>query len=157
MTEGVDPARTGVTAGRVVGLLTAAITVVALWHGRSSFAEATTVLLGLVGIDSGLPVAALFWSNAAVTVVARYTACYVVGSLVGVVYDYLDRPSLPVLVGVVLVVGVVDGLLAGIDTGSAVVTLAYVLAWLGYVPAFVWLFDADAADTSPGPVRFGDR
>ncbi len=157
MGDSGDPARTGVKAGRVVGLLTAVVAVMTLLRGRSSFWEATAMLLDLVGIDAGLPVAALLVANAAVTAVARYTVCYVVGSLVGVVYDWLDRPSLPALTAVVLIVGVVDGFLASIDTGSVAVALAYVLAWLSYVPVFVWLFDADAADSSSGPVRLGDR
>lgn len=156
MVERVDPARTGVKAGRVVGLLTAAIAVVALWRGRGSFAQSVALLLGFVGAESALPVAALFWGNAVVAAVTRYTVCYVVGSLVGVLYGWLDRPPLAALTGVVVAVGAVDGLLAGIDTRSVVVGAGYVLAWLCYVPAFVWLFDPEADDARSGPLRLND-
>ncbi|WP_135829182.1 hypothetical protein [Halorussus halobius] len=155
MVERNDPGRAGVKAGRVVGLLTAVVVIASLHEGRDSFYRMMDVLLGAAGVEAGLAVSALFWANAVLAGVARYAICYVVGSLVGVLYDWLDRPSLPVLVAVVLVVGVVDGLFAVVDTASVAVGVAYVLAWLCYVPAFVRLFDPDADERS-GPVRLGD-
>ncbi len=156
MVERSDPARTGVNAGRIVGLLTATLAVVSLLQSQASFYEIATALLDAFGIESSLSVSALFWGNVAIAASARYVVGYVVGSLVGVVYDWLDRPSLPVLVGMVLVVGVVDGFLAGIDTRSVGIGSAYVVAWLCYVPAFVWLSDDDANDVRSGPRRLGD-
>ncbi len=153
MVERSDPARTGVNAGRVVGLLTAILAVVSLLQTQESFYEIATALLDAFGIESSLSVSALFWGNVVVAASARYVVGYVVGSLVGVVYDWLDRPPLPVLVGIVLVVGIGDGLLASMDTRSVGIGGAYVVAWLCYVPAFVWLFDDDADDARSGPRR----
>lgn len=155
MVERNDPGRAGVKAGRVVGLLTAAVAVTSLLAGRSSFYEAVALLLAAFGVEAGLPASALVWANAAFAGVARYTVCYVVGSLVGVLYDWLDRPSLRVLVGIVVVVGGVDGLLGALDTRSVAVGVAYFLAWLCYVPAFARLFDPDAEERS-GPLRLGE-
>lgn len=144
----VDPARTGVTAGRVVGILTAALAVASLlWLPDTVYGE-TTRLLESVGVGFTGP--ALFWGTVATAAVSRYAFCYVVGSLIGVVYDWLERPSLLVLVGIVTVVGAADGLAALLDTGRPLVGAAYVLAWLCYVPVFAWLFD-DSEDGQSGP------
>jgi hypothetical protein len=149
----VDPARTGVKAGRVVGVLTAVLAVVSLAQARGSFDRSVSLLLDLAGIDVGLPVAALFWGNVVLAAVARYALCYAVGSLVGVAYEWLDRPSLPVLAGMTLIVGAVDGLFAAIDTRSVAFGVAYLLAWFCYVPVFARLFDPDAGDDRSGPRR----
>ena len=155
MVDRVDPARTGVKAGRVVGLLTAGLAILSLVQARGSFHEATAAIAGLVGVGSGLPVSALFWGNVVVAASTRYAVGYVVGSLVGVVYDWLDDPGVPGLVTIVLVVGAVDGALAAIDTRSLAIGGAYVVAWLCYVPAFVWLFEDDGNARS-GPRRLGE-
>jgi len=157
MVTRVDPARTGVKAGRVVGLLTAGLAVVTLVADRGTFREATTLLFDLAGVQPGLSVTVLFWSNVALAAVARYSACYVVGSLLGVVYDWLDHSSLPILAGLVLVVGLADGALAALDARSALVGVAYLLAWLSYVPVFAFLFDEDASDARSSPRRLGDE
>jgi hypothetical protein len=99
MVDRHDPARTGVKAGRVVGLLTAL--------------------------------------------------------LVGVVYDWLDHPPVSVLIGIVLVVGVVDGVGAVLETRTTAIGVAYVLAWLCYVPVFVWLLDEEQTEQQ-GPLRLDD-
>lgn len=151
-----DPARTGVKAGRVVGLLTATLAVVSLLDAQGSFYEGMATLLGLFGVDAGLSVSALFWWNVVLAAVARYTIGYVVGSLIGVLYDWLNHPGLPVLIGVVALIGVVDGSMAVVDTRSVLIGGAYVLAWLCYVPVFVRLFDADAGDDRSSPHRLGD-
>lgn len=156
MVERTDPARTGVKAGRVVGLLTAVIAVISLLQVQGSYYENLTTVFTLLGIEARFSVAALFWGNVLLTASARYVLGYIVGSLVGVLYDWLDRPSLPVLIGVVLAVGVVDGALAAIDTRSVGIGCAYIVAWLCYVPVFVWLFDDDAGDARDGPQRLGD-
>ncbi|MFQ3293362.1 MAG: XapX domain-containing protein [Halobacteriales archaeon] len=155
MVERSDPGRAGVKAGRIVGLLTAALAVVSLLQVQDSFYEGVTLLLDTFGMDSGPWLAVVFWGNVLFAAMARYAIGYVVGSLVGVLYDWLDRPSLPVLVGVVFVVGIVDGVLALLDTLSVAIGGAYVFAWLCYVPAFVWLFDDDGERRS-GPVRLGE-
>ncbi|QLG49636.1 hypothetical protein [Natrinema halophilum] len=155
MVERNDPARAGVRAGRIVGLLTAGLAVVSLVRFQGSFYADATALLGLIGIESGRSVVALFWWNVVVAAIARYTIGYVVGSLVGVLYDWLEHPPLPVLLGIVLVVGIGDGLLAGIDTRSVLIGSAYVVAWLCYVPAFYRIYDPDAGDDRSGPLRLG--
>lgn len=111
------------------------------------------VLLGLIGIDPGLSLTALFWGNVVVAAAARYAIGYVVGSLIGVAYDSLDYPSPLILTGMVFAVGFIDGILAWVDTRSVFVGGAYVLAWLCYVPIFTWLFDEDAGDDRSGPLR----
>lgn len=157
MVERIDPARTGVKAGRVVGLLTAVVAVVSLLRVQGSYYESLTTVFILLGIESRFPVAAIFWGNILLTASARYVFGYVVGSLVGVLYDWLDRPSLPVLIGGVFTIGAADGLLAALDTRSISIGCAYVIAWLCYVPVFVWLFDEDATEARDGPQRLGDR
>jgi len=156
MNEPNDPGGAGVKAGRVVGLLTATLAVLTVWRDRGAVSESLTVMLSLAGFEPGLPVTLLLWGNVVLVAVARYTFCYVVGSLVGILYGWLGRPPLPVLVGIVLLVGVVDGTLAGIDTRSVPVGTVYVLAWLCYVPAFVWLSSGEDDDVRSGPRRLGD-
>jgi hypothetical protein len=155
MVERVDPARAGVRAGRLVGLLTAALAVVGLLTARSSFETAVTLGLALLGVDGSLPVEGLFWGVVLLAASTRYALGYVVGSLIGVVYDWLDRPSMAVLTGIALLVGVVDGVLAGLDARSVWLGVGHLLAWLCYVPAFRWLFDADA-ETRAAPRRLGE-
>jgi len=155
MVERSDPGRAGVKAGRVVGLLTAALSVGSLLHVQDTFYRSIAPLLRSFGVDPDTWVAVAFWGNALFAASARYVIGYVVGSLIGVLYDWLDRPSLPVLVGVVFVVGVVDGVLAFLDTLSAPIAGAYVLAWLCYVPAFVRLYD-DEGERRSGPRRLGE-
>lgn len=151
-----DPARAGVKAGRVVGLLTALLAVVSLLEAQRSFYEGMATLLGLFGVDAGLSISALFWWNVVFAAAARYTIGYVVGSLIGVLYDWLDQPGLSILIGVVALIGVVDGSMAVVDTRSVLIGGAYVLAWLCYVPVFVWLFDATAGDDRSSPRRLGE-
>lgn len=165
MVERVDPARTGVRAGRIVGVLTAALAVASLAGARETYYDALAPLIaallesaGVGGVGTGAPLAALFWSNVVLAAAARYAVCYVVGSLVGVVYDWLDRPSLWLLTGLAAAVGVADGALAVLDTRSVAVGAGYVAAWLCYVPAFAWLADDEAgrnggASRGPGRAR----
>ena len=160
MVDRADPARAGVKAGRVVGLLTALLVVVTLLSREETFYAFTEELLDAFDQESELAVTALFWVNVGTAAVGRYGVSYVVGSLVGVVYDWVDRElpgggrlSLLALVVVVLVVGAVDGALARLDAQSSAIAGAYVLAWLCYLPAFFWLVeDADRPDE---PLRLG--
>jgi hypothetical protein len=154
MVERVDPARTGVRAGRLVGLLTAALAVATLYTSRGSFYEGFGRVLAAAGVESSLSVRALFWANAAGAAVARYSLCYVVGSLLGVVYDWLDRPPVGVLVALAAVVGAGDALLAYLDSFDERIAVAYLLAWLCYVPAFCYLFED--GEPRSGPVRLGE-
>lgn len=156
MVKRTDPGRTGVKAGRVVGLLTATLAVISLLRVQGSYYENLATVFTLLGIEAQFSVAVLFWGNALLTASARYVLGYVVGSLIGVLYDWLDRPSLLILIGIILVVGLVDGLLAAIDTRSVGIGCAYVIAWLCYIPVFVWLFDDDAGNAHESPLRLRD-
>jgi len=149
----VDPARTGVKAGRVVGLLTAGLAVVSLLSVRETYYANVSVLLDAIGV--GVPVAWLFWTNAAGAAAARYGIGYVAGSLVGVGYDWLGRPTPWAVVPVVGVIGVVDGALAFLDTGSVPIAAGYLLAWLAYAPVFAWLFGRGGGDGEGGESEGG--
>ena len=155
MVKRTDPARTGVTVGRVIGLLTATIAVISLLRTQGSYYEHMASIFTQVGVEPWLPIPILFWGNIVLTISARYVLGYVVGSLVGVIYDWLNRPSLLVLTGIVLVVGAIDGFLAAIDTRSIGIGCAYIIAWLCYVPMFVLMFDAEA-ENRDSPLRLGD-
>jgi hypothetical protein len=154
MVERSDPGRAGVRAGRIVGVLTAALVVVTLTRRQESFYQFGTAAIEALGVEF-VPVAAVFWLNAGLAAVSRYGFTYVVGSLVGVLYDALGRPHVAVLVPIVLVVGLVDGAFGALDARSLAVGGAYVLAWLCYVPAFAWLFDDDGTDFELTPTRLG--
>jgi len=154
MVERVDPARTGVRAGRLVGLLTAALAVATLYTSRGSVYEGFGAVLAAAGVESSLSVRALFWANAAAAAVARYSICYVVGSLLGVVYEWLDRPPVGVLVALAGVVGAGDAALAYLDSFDEAIAVAHLLAWLCYVPVFCYLFED--RETRDGPVRLGE-
>ena len=142
MVERDDPGRAGVWAGRVVGVLTAIPVVLTLLRSQDSFYEffrplIETLTLGFV------PVPAVFWFNVAAAVVSRYAISYMLGSLIGVLYDWLDRPHVAALVPVVLAVGLVDGAFGVLDTRSLAIGGGYFLAWLSYVPAFLWFRNRD--------------
>jgi hypothetical protein len=153
MVDRPDPARAGVRAGRVVGLLTAGLVVVTVAFRQESLYAVASVWLDLFGVESGRLATVLLWGNALLAAASRFAISYTVGSLVGVVYDWLDRPPLPVLAVLVVLVGIVDGVLSGIDARSVAIGGAYVLAWCCYLPAFVWLHAGD--DTPDGPRRLG--
>jgi hypothetical protein len=155
MVERADPGRAGVKAGRLVGVLTAAITVTTLVSTRGSFYEGVTLFLESVGGESSVPVSLLFWGNAVFAGLARYGIGYVVGSLVGVLYDWLDRPPWPAVAVIALLIGLFDAGVAFLDTFSVAIAGAYVLAWLCYVPAFAWLVEDDVDERS-GPRRLGE-
>lgn len=156
MREQHDPAHAGVKAGRVVGVLTAVLVVVSLLRVQAEFVGRLETVVELVGIDPGPSITVYFYLYTASAAVGRYALCYIVGSLLGVVYDWLDTPSIAVLAGLVLAVGLVDGVLAALDTGTSLTGLAYVLAWLCYLPVFVWLFDETDSERD-GPLRLGDQ
>ena len=136
MSDPDDPARTGVYAGRVVGVLTAIIAVASLLSVRGAFVGRLRTVVDLVGIDPRGSISAYFWLYVAGVAVGRYGLCYVVGSLIGVLYDAFENPSVLVVAGAALTVGVVDGAVAYVDTRSILIATAYVLAWLCFVPAF---------------------
>jgi hypothetical protein len=163
MGERADPARAGVVAGRVVGVLTALLVVVTVLSREETFYAFTEAVLGAFGQDSNLAVTALFWVNVVTAAAGRFGFSYVVGSLVGVVYDWVDRglswpgpASALVLVVVVLAVGAVDGAIAGVDARSVAIGGGYVLAWLCYLPVFLWArANSDTTERSDGPRRLG--
>ncbi len=136
MRERHDPAHAGVVAGRVVGLATAALTVGRLLVAQEATVEQVDATVRVLGIDAdGLGTAYFYFSVVGVAL-ARYALAYVVGSLVGVAYDWLDASTV-VLVGLVAAVGIVDGAIAALDARSAWIGGACLLAWLSYLPVFV--------------------
>lgn len=152
MVEHTDPGSVGVVAGRVVGALTVVLTAaVMLTHGEAFYRSVRLLLAGLES-DFDVPVEWLFWGNVALVAAGRYAFCYVLGSLIGVGYDWLDRPGIAFLVIGVLLIGAVDGVYGGLGARNALVGAGYLLAWLAYVPVFAWLLEeGEPADS--GPVR----
>jgi hypothetical protein len=154
MVERADPGRAGVVAGRLVGAITGVIAAASLIRGQSAFYASLGEVFELLGAG-GLPVSVLFWANVGLAVLARYSIVYAVGSLVGILYDWLDRPAWPAVVVIVLWIGLFDAGLAFLDTFSTLIAGGYVLAWLCFVPAFAWFVDDDA-ETRSGPRRLGE-
>ena len=152
MVERTDAGSVGVVAGRVVGALTVVLTVVVLLTHQEGFYRAVRLLLAGLESDLDVPVWVLFWGNVALVAAGRYAFCYVLGSLIGIGYEWLGRPGIGVLVVVVTLIGAVDGLYGGFGARSVFVGVGYLLAWLAYVPVFVWLIDEDGPVDS-GPVR----
>jgi len=152
MVNRTDPGSVGVVAGRVVGALTVVLTVlVMLTHGEAFYRSVRLLLAGLES-DFDVPVEVLFWGNVVLVAAGRYAFCYVLGSLIGVGYDWLDRPGVAFLVAVVVLIGTVDGIYGGLGARNVLVGAGYLCSWLAYVPVFAWLLEADEP-TEVGPVR----
>lgn len=154
MVERVDPARTGVKAGRVVGLLTGCLAGFSVLRASDSIYASMAPLLGAIGMHTEWSAQILLWGNILFAFITRYTACYIVGSLIGVVYAWFEHQSTPALFGLVVLVGVGDGVFALLDVQMLLISALYLLCWLVYVPVFVWLHDEESAKT--GPVRLGE-
>jgi hypothetical protein len=152
MVERTDPGSVGVVAGRLVGALTVVLTVVVMLSHEEGFYRAVRMVLAGLESDFDVPVWVLFWGNVALVAASRYAFCYVLGSLLGVAYDWLDRPGIGLLVVVVMLIGTVDGIYGGFSARSVLVGIGYLLAWLAYVPVFAWLLE-EAGASDEGPVR----
>ncbi|ERH11386.1 MAG: hypothetical protein J07HB67_00393 [halophilic archaeon J07HB67] len=149
MVERRDPARTGVVAGRVVGVVTGLVSVAVVVLGdRGPYAIAARTL-ETAGVGEALTVVLVL--DAVAAAVVRYGVCYVVGSLLGVVYDWLDRYPRVVLCGMASSVGVVD---AAVSVRSPALATVCLFAWVGFVPLFLWLAP-DAETDREGPLRLG--
>lgn len=155
MVERADPAKPGFKSGRLVGVLTAVLVVVSLVRVQEGFVGRLESVVRLVGIDPGGSVSVYFYVYTASAAASRYVLSYIVGALIGVVYDWLDRPSVAVLAGMALLVGLADGVVAAVDTRSVLVGAAYVFVWLLYVPLFL-RYAEDEPSQADGPVRFGE-
>ncbi|MCU4719366.1 hypothetical protein [Halapricum hydrolyticum] len=149
MVERSEPGSVGVVAGRVVGVLTVALTVVALLTHQETFYRSVRLVLAGLESDVGLPVELLFWGDVLLVAAGRYAFSYVLGSLLGVLYDGLDRPGIVFLLIVVVLIGTVDGVYAALSARNAVVGLGFLLAWLSYVPVFAWLLEDEQTDRGP--------
>ena len=149
MGEHADPGQTGVKAGRVVGLLTALLLVVSLLRVRGDFVGRIESVVALFPFDPGPSVSVYFYLYVVGAAVTRYGICYVVGSLIGVVYDWLEQPSVAVVAGLALVVGLADGFVAAFDTRSTLIAAGYVLSWLVFVPAFLYLGGEEESREEP--------
>jgi hypothetical protein len=152
MTERADPSRAGFRAGRLVGVVTAVLVVVSLLRVQESFVGRLESIARFTGFGLDGPISVYFYLYVAGAALGRYALSYVLGALIGVVYDWLDRPSVVVLAGLTLLVGVADGVVAVVDTRDTLVGVAYVLAWLLYIPLFLRYVDDEASYTD-GPVR----
>ena len=155
MIEQHDPAHAGVTAGRVVGMLTAALLVARLLALGETTVESVDAVVHAVGADPNSMGTAYLSLSVAGAAFARYAVGYVGGSLIGVAYGWLGVSSVAGLVGLVATVGVADAVLVGLGAQSTAAGAAQFLAWLVYVPVFCWAFDAD--DDGDGPDRRGPR
>ena len=155
MVERADPAKPGFKSGRLVGVLTAVLVVVSLVRVQEGFVGRLESVVRLVGIDPRGSVSVYFYVYAAGAAAGRYVLSYLVGALIGVVYDWLDRPSVAVLTGIALLVGLADGVVAAVDTRSIFIGAAYVFAWLLYVPFFLRYAD-DEPSHADGPVRLNE-
>ena len=144
MVERRDPARTGVLVGRVVGIVTGVATVAAVLLGDGRSYAATAQLFGSAGVGEAAT------AVAAIDALVTAGVCYVVGSLLGVVYGWADRHAAVVLGGSALIVGVVD---AAVSLQSPALAGVCLLAWVGFVPLLLWL--APAATDRDGPRRLG--
>lgn len=85
-----DPARTEVMVGRVVGVLTGLLAIVTLLNQQASIYRVTRAVFSVAGFAPDDWLLIVIWGNVVTTVGARYVFCYVVGSLLGVVYDRTD-------------------------------------------------------------------
>lgn len=140
MRERHDPAHAGVVAGRVVGLVTAALAVGRLLAAQEATVEQLDAIVRALGIGVDGLGTAYFYLSVAGVAVTRYALAYVVGSLLGVAYDWLGA-STAALAGLVVAVGLLDGAVAAVDAQSVWIGAAYVLAWLSYLPVFARLHD----------------
>lgn len=156
MAERADPARAGLRAGRLVGVLTAVLVVASLLHTQEQFVGRLEAVVRFTGFDPGGSVSVYFYLYVVGAALGRYALGYLVGALIGVVYDWLDRPAVAVLAGLTLLVGVADGVIAAVDTRNTLIGVAYALAWLPYIPLFLRYVDDEASYTD-GPVRFDDH
>lgn len=164
-----DPAQTGVYAGRVVGLATGGLAMLAVLDRRGSYVRLVELLVGTpstpagplavlratLGLDPTTVATVWLWTTALAVVAARYGICYVVGSLVGVVYDRLDDASLGVVALLVVPVAALDATQVALDTGNRWLAVGHVLAWAAFVPVFGWLERRATGDDRDGPVRLG--
>ena len=150
-----SPGSAGVIAGRVVGALTVVLTVAVLLTHQETFYRAVRAIIAGFESDFDVPVWVLFWADVAFVALARYTFCYVLGSLLGVGYETLDRPGMAFLAIAVVLIGVVDGFYAALSAGSVLVGAGFFLSWLLYVPVFVWSFEE--REEVSGPRWTGDR
>lgn len=131
------------------------LVVVSLVRVQEGFVGRLESVVRLVGIDPRGSVSVYFYVYAAGAAAGRYVLSYLVGALIGVVYDWLDRPSVAVLTGIALLVGLADGVVAAVDTRSIFIGAAYVFAWLLYVPFFLRYTD-DEPSHADGPVRLNE-
>ena len=154
MHERHDPAHAGVVAGRVVGLATAALAVGRLLVAQEATIEQFDAIVRALGIDADGLGTAYFYVSLAGVAVTRYALAYVVGSLLGVAYDWLDASTVA-LIGLILAVGVLDGAIAALDARSVWIGAAYLLAWLSYLPVFARVHD-EAPDRER-PRRLGQE
>jgi hypothetical protein len=155
MVDRADPAKPGFKSGRLVGVLTAALVVLSLLRVQEGFVGRLESVVRLVGIEPRGTVSVYFYLYIASAAVGRYVLSYTIGALIGVAYDWLDRPSVAVLAGMALLVGLADGIVAAVDTRSILIGVAYVVVWLLYVPLFLRYVDEETSHAD-SPVRFND-
>lgn len=137
-----DPAGPGALAGAVAGTLTGGYATAVLVSFQEETTAALEAELAAVGADPG-SVTLLFWVSVMTALAFVVGLGLVVGSLLGVAYDWLGRPGVPVLAGFCLAVGLVAGFAMALPvprTASAAVVAA---CWVSYVPVFTRLYEPE--------------
>lgn len=144
-----DPAGVGAVVGTLVGAATGLFATGALVYAREEFVSEMTAELASVGVDTGLSTSMLFWVSVSTVLLFRVGVGLVVGSLLGVLYGWLDDPGPVALAGLCLLVGVLDGLTTSLPVPNALTVGVVLGSWLVFVPGFVRLYDPDSSPTGP--------
>lgn len=136
-----DPGQTGVIAGRVVGLLTALLVVGSLLFAPDESVSWVDTVVRTFSVN--LPGSATLYFHAYIILAAvgQYVFSYVTGSLVGVLYSWLERKSIVIITAVILFIGFINGFALRFDAQITTVGIAYILAWCCFIPVFYYYLE----------------
>ncbi|WP_256391282.1 CPBP family intramembrane glutamic endopeptidase [Natronoarchaeum rubrum] len=141
-----DPAGAGVVAGSAVGVATGAFVLVTLVLGRAEvIADFRTAMpAGRTDLSPEI----VFWITAIVGPAFRLAIGTIVGSLVGVVYDWLDSPGALVLFGIVAIVGALDTVTTNVPASQSATVAVVLGSWIIYVPLFLYIHGRNDSRTA---------
>lgn len=136
-----DPGQTGVIAGRVVGLLTALLVVGSLLSAPDE--SVSWVETVVHGVSVNLPGSATlyFYAYIVLAAIGQYVFSYVTGSLVGVLYSWLERKPIVIVTVVILFIGFINGFALRFDAQTTPIGIAYILAWCCFIPVFYYYIE----------------